>query len=1027
VAKKLVVEIVGDSSSLDRAFRNTSQNASKFGRTLRSVGKLAALGVGAAFAGMAVVVKQGFDELAEGQKVASDTAAILKATGGVANVTAKDVANLAESQSKLTGVDDELIQSAENLLLTFKNVRNEVGLNNDIFNRATAAGLDLAQVGFGTPESAAKMLGKALNDPIKGMSALGRAGVTFSAAQKETIKGLVDTGDLLGAQKVILGEVESQVGGTAKAFGETMPGQLNKLRNSFSEVAAQVADVLLPYLLQLVTWVNANMPTIQRVMEAVLDGIVAAIEFIGPIISKVIAWFESLNDSTQQYWPQIQATIQKVIVWFRTSVVPTVQQVVATITELWRKFGDDVLRIVEPVFRIIFAVIKTSMQNILAIIQFVMAILRGDWGKAWDALKAIVSNTLNGIKTIATQILGSLVPAVLNLALQIGKSIIRGILQGLANLGQSIKGAFAALPGVLAGVAASAAGWAADIGRAIIRGVLSGLTGLASAIKDKVSSAVGDALSHIDVPGFSPVEQAGAKAIGEPIMEGAAKGVDSKKAAVAEAAAKAAREAVAKAAEAVKTAQGSFASAFGELASVAMSAFDAAAANWKAPAQILLDKRALAKSKQDLKQGLQDAQAEVIAAQQEFAAATAGGDVAAIQEAQQRVLAANKAKNDAIAAQEDFNLAQAAARQTAAHDKEVARDKIHFENRLGKLQGELAKFTKSGGELTAAESKKYQKHLNDLLKDYGIDARFWGTAIGISLADGLKQAQGAVRTAALTLARMIAKALKTKSPTEEGPMADLDTWWAGLVPTLIGGIDFQAAKQAGIDLAASLRGGVESSPVGGLAGMAMDFSNAQPVPPAVTESLGATTEAVTTATTEVNTFTTAITNLPTIAATAFAALASAIKLALKPLPSILDPATLAADALALAIHGIGEAAYYTRAALKDTADEIVALNNKINAATGPGRPLPGRAAGGPVRAGQPYIVGEVGPELFVPSQSGTIHTASDTANMAMGGGMVVNLLFNGPTVGTSREFEDTVRRALYDVSRRNPGSGLVLA
>jgi hypothetical protein len=34
--------------------------------------------------------------------------------------------------------------------------------------------------------------------------------------------------------------------------------------------------------------------------------------------------------------------------------------------------------------------------------------------------------------------------------------------------------------------------------------------------------------------------------------------------------------------------------------------------------------------------------------------------------------------------------------------------------------------------------------------------------------------------------------------------------------------------------------------------------------------------------------------------------------------------------------------------------------------------LPGRAAGGSVTAGNPYIVGERGPELFVPGASGTI-------------------------------------------------------
>lgn len=41
--------------------------------------------------------------------------------------------------------------------------------------------------------------------------------------------------------------------------------------------------------------------------------------------------------------------------------------------------------------------------------------------------------------------------------------------------------------------------------------------------------------------------------------------------------------------------------------------------------------------------------------------------------------------------------------------------------------------------------------------------------------------------------------------------------------------------------------------------------------------------------------------------------------------------------------------------------------------------VPGRAIGGPVSAGQPYMVGERGPELFVPNGAGRIMTAGQTA------------------------------------------------
>lgn len=99
---------------------------------------------------------------------------------------------------------------------------------------------------------------------------------------------------------------------------------------------------------------------------------------------------------------------------------------------------------------------------------------------------------------------------------------------------------------------------------------------------------------------------------------------------------------------------------------------------------------------------------------------------------------------------------------------------------------------------------------------------------------------------------------------------------------------------------------------------------------------------------------------------------------------------------------------------------------QVNLSEGKGnRTIPGRAIGGPVRKGMPYVVGEVGPELFIPNASGYIQPNAASGS-GVGGGIVnvFELNFNGPTVGTSREFEDTVRRALYDVQRRNPGTGL---
>jgi hypothetical protein len=125
-----------------------------------------------------------------------------------------------------------------------------------------------------------------------------------------------------------------------------------------------------------------------------------------------------------------------------------------------------------------------------------------------------------------------------------------------------------------------------------------------------------------------------------------------------------------------------------------------------------------------------------------------------------------------------------------------------------------------------------------------------------------------------------------------------------------------------------------------------------------------------------------------------------------------------ASGLRASIADAQKAARELASAIRNALENIkVVINIQVT-----GKEPDKRQFGGLVKSGSPYIVGEAGPELFVPRSSGTIHTAGATARMASSGGNVTQN-FYGTTVGTSREFEDTVRRALYDVNRRNPGFG----
>lgn len=195
-----------------------------------------------AVSGVFDAFKLGASELIEAEKQMAQTQARLRSTGGAANVTADQVRTLAERVQDLSGMDAEAVQEGQNLLLTFTNVRNEVGRGNDIFSRSTGIMADMSVALGSDLPSAAVMLGKALNDPIAGVTALRKAGVQLTEAQRDQIKAFVESGDILSAQKLILAELETQVGGSAEALGNTTQGKLDKAARAWEDFTAGVVS-----------------------------------------------------------------------------------------------------------------------------------------------------------------------------------------------------------------------------------------------------------------------------------------------------------------------------------------------------------------------------------------------------------------------------------------------------------------------------------------------------------------------------------------------------------------------------------------------------------------------------------------------------------------------------------------------------------------------------------------------------------------------------------------------------------------
>lgn len=242
------VNILADTADLERGMRRSIAATDKFNRSTkrvnrnpfrsvtRSVAGLAGAYIGAQ--GLITVVQGAVREQQESIKVGRQTNAVLKSTKGAAGLSAKAIGDLAQALSEKTAVDDEAIQSAENLLLTFTKI------GKDTFPAATAAVLDLSAATGTSLKGASIQVGKALQDPVRGITALRRVGVNFSTDQQEVIKKLVDTGKTAEAQKLILKELATEFGGSAAA--QATP--LDRLRVTYQNLLETIGGYLVPVL-----------------------------------------------------------------------------------------------------------------------------------------------------------------------------------------------------------------------------------------------------------------------------------------------------------------------------------------------------------------------------------------------------------------------------------------------------------------------------------------------------------------------------------------------------------------------------------------------------------------------------------------------------------------------------------------------------------------------------------------------------------------------------------------------------------
>lgn len=392
-----------DSAQFTNGMTAAEKRLRDVGKTMQSVGaKMAGIGAGmtAAITGPLIAVGFAASKAAtEAAEAMGQVEAALTSMGDASGKTKEELAGLAEGLMRSSLYDDdEILRKVTANLLTFGNIAGQA------FDRAQQAAVDLA-TRMGTDlQSATLLVGKALNDPIKGMSALGRAGIQFSESQKATTKSMVDAGNAAGAQAMILTELEKQFGGAAAAAQATDP--YDSLRDSLGTLSESLGGIIntaivpmLNALAKLADKFSSLSPEMQKTIVVIaavvavvgplligLGAVVSAVGVLMPILAGVVPVMAAVGAAIAAVatvaMPALIAVLGVIL-----SPIGLVVAAVAGLIAIWVVFGDDIKRIAGRVGETISVGFGVAVTAVRRMVEGVKSWLVG---KLFDVLESVI-------------------------------------------------------------------------------------------------------------------------------------------------------------------------------------------------------------------------------------------------------------------------------------------------------------------------------------------------------------------------------------------------------------------------------------------------------------------------------------------------------------------------------------------------------------------------------------------------------------------------------------------------------------
>jgi hypothetical protein len=399
---KVELDSTGVKKGVDSAIKNVQTLQTKMaalGNTMSNIGGKMTFGLTLPllfFAKSAVAASM------EQENALQELNAVLESTKGIAGVTADELTKMAAGLQKVTTFGDEAIISGQSMLLTFTNIGKEV------FPQATETMLNLAQK-FGSMDQASIMLGKALNDPIAGVTALRRVGIQLSDQQEQQIKNFMAVNDIASAQKVILGELETQFGGLARAMAETSEGKIKQLKNAFGDLkelfGTRLEKAIIPFVESLTKAIEDFLALPEPVKNGIVDMIISIGKLAavaGPIIFIVgkLLIFASLfmpGGAMAGAGAFISTTLIPSFSTFFTFITATAIPAIAAFVVANAWWIVPLLLVAATVY-LVYLAFKNNFMGITTTAKQLWFILKFGFTQLWAALKAGAADGLANLR-----------------------------------------------------------------------------------------------------------------------------------------------------------------------------------------------------------------------------------------------------------------------------------------------------------------------------------------------------------------------------------------------------------------------------------------------------------------------------------------------------------------------------------------------------------------------------------------------------------------------------------------------------